>query len=61
MVRNGGIKNSPFDRQVGEGQLSFKEGFFSMRLTIDGYDFALSFNIFELNILDLKGPFDSHS
>ena len=46
VVINGGIKNSPFDRQVGEGQLSFKEGFFSMRLTIDGYDFALRINIF---------------
>ena len=46
VVMNGGIKNSPFDRQVGEGQLSFKEGFSSMRLTIDGYDFAVRINIF---------------
>ena len=29
-----------------KASLVFKEGFFSMRLTIDGYDFALRINIF---------------
>ena len=38
--------NSPFDHQFGEGQPGFKESFFCVRLTIDGYDFALRINIF---------------